>query len=1028
MFVLWLPLLGAGAIREPLPYRIDSWHSEDGLPQSSVTCIAQTREGYLWLGTFGGLARFDGVKFKVFDMRNTPRLPSNRVLSVFQERSGALWLGTEEGQVVRCAGTQLQVYTPPVRGTVSKFIKTFVELPEGDLWLLSAEGQLFRLQNGQFSEPSTNSNLQGTVIQTIALDSARQLWIGTDKELAIWKEGKFGTVWDQTCESGFTVEGLASSQAGGMWVAGNGKVRRLGEISSTDSRIQPLNVQRTGRDEAREYSTHRFPSPPASSQGEGEAHGMWKWVANYGAYPWPKGVLSEMHEDRHGQLWLGIYGSGVFRYSTNGAVLEISRNEGLPGNFIRSLIEDREGNIWVGAEGQGLTRIKPAIFRSYAREQGLSSNQVLTICEGQEGELWLGLNGEGIDRLKDGVVQHYGHAQGLSNEWVWSICQDRNQTLWAGTWGGGLFQFEGDRFRALPVEQCGPVVCGLHEDSKGSIWLGQIWDRPEVTFLREGRPTLVKLATRLPGVDARAVVEDRNGNVWLGTMGDGLYRFNRGEQKRFGKENGLSSEFILSLYADSQGALWIGTRRGLNLFQNETFTSFTTDEGLPSDIIVHVAEDDRGNLWCGCGAGVFRVSKAVLNQVACGQSREVTCFSYTRADGLPSLECSSGCQPSGCRTRDGRLWFPTVNGLAVVDPDSIPFNPLAPPILIDHVAIEGETHAAGNVRRVTAGADELAIGETVAPVLTVQPGKQRFEFHYTGLSLTAPEKMCFKYKLEPLETKWVPAGAERIARYSYLRPGDYRFRVLGCNNDGVWNETGASIAVIVLPHFWQTSWFRVLAAGTVLLLFAAAYEVRLAMERRVTRLRLRMARDLHDEVGSNLGAIALLSEVVARQTPGIAEELVEIRRVASHTIDSLRDIVWFLDPAADTMSELVTRMKDTARTMLREAAFEFIATGEEEAPKPSLELRRNVFPMFKEIIHNVARHAQATQVKIRLEFEKRQLVLRVQDNGVGFDERNVRGGNGLKNLRRRAADLGGKVEIQSTAGSGTLVLVTAPIP
>jgi len=204
--------------------------------------------------------------------------------------------------------------------------------------------------------------------------------------------------------------------------------------------------------------------------------------------------------------------------------------------------------------------------------------------------------------------------------------------------------------------------------------------------------------------------------------------------------------------------------------------------------------------------------------------------------------------------------------------------------------------------------------------------------------------------------------------------------------------------------------------------------VRLALERRLTRLRLRMARDLHDEVGSNLGAIALLSEVVAKQTPGIAEELVEIRRVAAHTIDSLRDIVWFLDPAADTMSELVSRMKETTRTMLRCAAFDFIATGEEEAPKPSLELRRNLFPMFKEIIHNVARHAQATHVQIDLEFAKRQLRLKVQDNGIGFDERQIREGNGLKNLRRRAADLGGTVEIRSVPASGTVVIVTSPIP
>ncbi len=981
---LCLPILAAAALREPLPYRIDSWHAEDGLPQSSVTSIAQSREGYLWLGTFGGLARFDGVKFKVFNTSNTPRLPSNRVLSVFQERSGALWLGTEEGQLARCSGTQLQIYTPPIRGAVSKFIKTFAELPGGDLWLLSAEGQLFRLQEGQFSMPATNCGLRGTMTQSIAVDASGQLWVGTDKELAIWKNGEFTTVWDRICETGFGVEGLAVSRAGGVWVVGNGRVRRFDDG---------------------------------------------KWVANFGAYPWSKGVLSQMSEDSRGQLWLGIYGSGVFRYTTNGVVLTISQSEGLPGNFVRSLMEDHEGNIWVGTEGQGITRIKPAIFRSYSRKQGLSSNQVLTICEGQEGELWLGMNGEGIDCVKDGIVQNYGHAQGLSNECVWSLCQDRNKVLWAGTWGGGLFKLEGDRFRALPIEACGPVVCALREDSEGSLWLGQIRDRPEVTFLHDYQPGSLKLATKLPSVDARSVIEDHRGNIWIGTLGDGLYRLTRGQQTRFSTNDGLSSDFILSLFSDTEDALWIGTRHGLNLLQNGKFTVFTTEEGLADDAIVYITEDNQGNLWCGSGAGVFRVRKEDFDHVACGQGHQVRCFAYTRADGLPSLECSSGCQPAGCKTRDGRLWFPTVNGLAVVDPESIPFNPLPPPIIIDHVAIEGETpHSAIPVRRAVAGSGELALGETLTPVLRVPPGKQRFEFHYAGLSLTAPEKMCFKYKLEGVETEWVEARGQRTAHYSYLRPGDYTFRVVGCNNDGVWNETGASMALIILPHFWQTLWFRIVAAGSVLLLFVAAYELRLALERRLTRLRLRMARDLHDEVGSNLGAIALLSEVVAKQTPGIAEELVEIRRVAAHTIDSLRDIVWFLDPAADTMSELVSRMKETSRTMLRGAAFDFVADGEADAPNPSLELRRNLFPMFKEIIHNVARHAQATHVQIDLEFAKRQLRLKVQDNGIGFDERQIREGNGLKNLRRRAADLGGTVEIRSVPASGTVVIVTSPIP
>ena len=261
-----------------------------------------------------------------------------------------------------------------------------------------------------------------------------------------------------------------------------------------------------------------------------------------------------------------------------------------------------------------------------------------------------------------------------------------------------------------------------------------------------------------------------------------------------------------------------------------------------------------------------------------------------------------------------------------------------------------------------------------------------------------------------------------------MRPGEYRFRVVACNNDGVWNEAGASLGLIVLPHFWQTWWFRSLAAGALVLLLAAAFELRIALERRVTRLRLRMARDLHDEVGSNLGTIALLSEVLSKNPQSAAEEISELRRVALQTIDSLRDIVWFLDPAADNMAELALRMKETARTMLRGTTFTFISSDEADATKPSLELRRNLFPMFKEILHNISRHAHASRVAIALETTPRQLLLRVKDDGVGFDERSVRAGNGLRNLRRRAADLKGSLQLESAPGEGTQIVILAPIP
>jgi signal transduction histidine kinase len=314
------------------------------------------------------------------------------------------------------------------------------------------------------------------------------------------------------------------------------------------------------------------------------------------------------------------------------------------------------------------------------------------------------------------------------------------------------------------------------------------------------------------------------------------------------------------------------------------------------------------------------------------------------------------------------------------------------------------------------------------PRLRIPPGRQRFEVQYTGLSFTAPEKVRFKYKLEPFEENWVEAGTRRFAPYSYVPPGRYRFRVLAANNDGVWNERGATLALRLVPQFWQTAWFRWVVAAAVILLFGAVYEIRLAAERRVTRLRLRIARDLHDEVGSNLGSIALLSEVMPRTADRRAsEEVSEIRRIAVQTIESLRDIVWLLDPAGDSAGELVTRMHESARNLLAGIPFDFQASGESNAPRLPLELRRNLFPAFKEILHNIARHAHASRVEISVSFAPNRFELLVSDNGVGFDESGVRGGNGLKNLRRRATELHGTIEIHSRSGEGTRVRLVAPL-
>jgi ligand-binding sensor domain-containing protein len=966
-------------------YRIDSWQGEHGLPQSSVTSIVQSREGYLWLGTFNGLARFDGVQFKVFNPNNAPGLSSGRIVQLFEDRRGNLWIATEEGSLIRYANGVFESVASLSQQHIPGYIQSLAQTGDGSLWLATSERRLLRFASGQLSDLGMDGALPEAGADGLSVGRDGQLWVSTSKGIAVSQGAGFETAFELNAGEKLERGVIITSPRGGCWVGMNGNLRRFD-------------------------------------------HGG--WVNDFGAYPWPKGDLSCMLEDRQGQLWIGTYGSGLFRLTGNGPPLQVSTKDGLPGDLIRCICEDREGDLWIGTEGNGLARLKPALFRTYGRKQGLSGDCILAVCEGTEDELWIGTNGDGLNRLHHGVVKHFGAEQGLTNGFVWSVYQDRKGNVWAGTWGGGLFKLQGDLFSPVPDSgQANSVVCALQEDAGGRLWIGGQGSGPEIMRLNDGKPDMFLLKSPLPKPAIRAVVEDAAGNIWLGTHGDGLYRIQGEQQSHFGTNEGLSNEFIRSLYVDREGILWIGTYGGgLNRFESGRFTSFTTRDGLPSDALCYIAEDNRSNLWCASLGGVYCLKKEQLNRSAQNQHRSLRCLSYTTVDGLPSLECSGGFQPSGCKTRDGRLWFPTVLGLAVVDPEAASLNTNPPPVVIEEVVAEARTGTTVFDSSLFSKNTGATPGSS-KPVarLAIAAGNQRLEFRYTGLSLVAPKKIRFEYKLDPLEEDWVAAGPRRTAYYSFLRPGDYQFRVRACNSDGVWNNEGGSLAITVLPRYWQTWWFRLLGGVAALLALLGIHEFRLASARKLAGMRLRIARDLHDEVGSNLGSIALLSEVIPKSPAAPVEEIAEVRRIALHTINSLRDIVWFLDPAADSTNDLVLRMKETARAMLYGIPFDFVSTAETGAATPSLELRRNILPIFKEILHNVVKHSRASHVDILLHASAREFKLRVSDNGIGFDPASVPAGNGLKNLRRRATELGGVLNLSSEPGKGSIVTLTGSI-
>jgi len=976
-------------------YVVDIWQTEDGLPQNSVTALAQTHDGYLWVGTQDGLARFDGVRFVPFDAHNTPAIRNSRIVQLFEDRKGALWIGTEGAGMVRSQGRQLTAFSAPNQGTAYNYARLLCDDAEGGLWIASCENQLVRWRGGNFTVVSSNWNLAGTSVSAVAGDQSGQVWVGTDRELAVWRREAIEAVWGRDQEEGFRVEFLAPSRAGGCWVVANGRVRKFNA-----------------------------------------GH----WAAELGMYAWTNRAVYGLYEDRSGHVWVATMGDGLFRYGTNGSVLRLTTQQGLPTDLIRCVTEDHEGNLWVGTEGGGLCRLKPKLFETYGQREGLSSDQIQTVHEDDEGALWIGTNGDGLDRMKDGKIERFGLAQGLSNGHLWCALRDRSGVVWAGTWAG-LFRREQEQFiRASDDVMIGGSVTALYEDSRGVLWVGQ-QTLGGLASWRDGRAIALKIPGTAAGRDVRALAEDSEGALWIGTNGDGLYRLKDGQFIRFGIAQGLSSETIWCLLAEADGGLWIGTvHGGLSRWRHGAIATCTTQNGLANNVICQILDDHHGNLWLGSHGGVFRVGKDELDRFADGESQTVQSLSFTRADGLPSMECSGGSQPSGCRSRDGRLWFPTVKGLAVVDPSTVKLNPLPPPVVIEEALVEEV--AAPLVPLIAEAEHSPGASPNGSSMdlrkLQIGPGKQRLEFRFTALSLTAPQKVRFRYRLEGLGGGWVDAGTRRVAHYEYLPPGEYRFYVTACNNDGVWNETGDLLALTVRPYFWQTGWFRTSAAGLLVGLTALMaqqistrrlqFKLRRAeQESALERERTRISRDIHDDLGARLTKIGMLTAQAERQSQrgGAPPQLRDIALTAREMVEAMDATVWAVNPRNDTFNHLANYLVHYTEEFFRhsEVACQLDLPTELPDWPVSAEARHNVFLVVKEAMNNVARHAAASEVRLELKLKGATLSVAVRDNGRGFDPHEPAGrGNGLRNMAQRLQQLGGRLRIESTPGSGTCII------
>jgi signal transduction histidine kinase/ligand-binding sensor domain-containing protein len=958
-------------------YRFEHWTTDRGLPQNTVRNIIQARDGYLWMTTYDGLVRFDGVRFTVFDKSNTPAIRHNRFTSVYEDRDGTLWAGTDLGDVISYRDGVFTSHTPgvvPANFPIMEFRRDL----NGELMIANGTGT-FYFRDGNFVAPREYN------------DPQVRLYRGTSGRK--WRIDTHGVTEIDVQKSSYAIKlerleavSIYEDSRGELWLGYGESVYRLRDGHTTEyAAIEGLPPRMMMR--------------PESDDGDG---GVW-FIAS-------TALLGDIGVVRFKDERFTFYGSDA----------------GLPTTVYTHIARDREGSIWV-ATSVGPYQMRKELITAYSTANGLSNNEVYPLLQTRDGRIVIG--SYGLNILKDGQFEH----PPLNPNVIvpHSLWEDRARRLWIGS--AGLYRYQSGKLETvMPAEVGLWPVWAIREDRAGALWVGTAAGLVKL----EKDKVVAHYTTKdgLPNDDVKVIHEsiDETGQsvLWIGTWG-GLARFRNGEFTAYTQAQGLTGDHVRSIYEDSDGVFWIGTYDdGLSRFHNGRFFNFRRDHGLYNNGVFQILEDRRGYFWISCNKGIYRVSRHELNEMAAGRISRVNSVAFGREDGMLSSECNGGRQPAGFVAQDGRLWFPTMGGAVVLDPEAARANPLPPPVIVESVTLERS--------RV-----DFSKG------VTIEPGQRDLEIVYTGLSFIKPEQINFKYKLEGADDDWVDAGTRRAAYFSHLPPGRYRFRVIAANSDGVWNEQGAAIDIYVATPFYRAWWFVSLVAMIMIGAVALVYNRRIAtlrarqaaqeaFSRQVIESqeqeRKRIAAELHDSLGQNLLIVknwALVGLNTLEANNPARQHLTEISETTSLAIDEVREIAHDLRPYQLERLGLTNTLEYMMRNIQNSSDIEFTVELENVDGLLSPESEISLYRMAQELINNVIKHSDATEVRLSVKHTMSGVQIVCRDNGKGFDPvvavKSSNSGMGLSGLAERVRILGGRYMIDSLPGAGATITITVNV-
>jgi len=863
-------------------------------------------------------------------------------------------------------------------------VTDIAQTADGYLWFATLNG-LARFDGVQFRvfDHTNTEGMESSRVEGVRVENGDKLLVELEGGLSgFFGEQGFEIGAAQELESlGEQVDATAASAKGGRWIAGERQLRRF-----VDDQV----------------------------------------AEDYGPYPFiPPLRVTAMLEDRSGRLWLATDGDGVFCYFGRNRADEFRGPEGMPENRVRCLFEDRDGNVWAGTDGGGVVRFRPRLFKSPAGTSEPVVGRVNSVAVDGTDDVWVGTEEAGL-HIWDGAKLVAALPEEL-NRIVTILAEENGLRVLVGTDGQGLFRVKRQGTESLELS-FGEIpgfrtkrIQALLRDRAGVIWVGMPTGLAEV---HDDRVEWIDLG------DVRCLAQTKDGAICVGLHGGGLARMHGSDFQRFDRESGLPDDYVWSLLADDDGGLWIGTfGGGLVRFHGGEFKTLGVRHGLPDKVVSTLLMDLQRDLWLGSQRGVVHLGRGELDAFFAGKKSRIGYRLYDVDDGLDSAECVGGHQPNGVTAHTGELIFATLKGAVMIVPQDLQAVSAPPPVLIQSIQLDDDL-----VFESLPGRPES--GDRAGPILA-GPGRVRIGIDYAGMDFAKPDKVTYRHRLIGRGEEWLEVGGQRRVIFDDLSPGDYRFEVMAVKADGTTSIDPAEVSFSVLPFFWQTTWFRLLAilgtAGLIgwIVRVVSLRRVKMQMEKLEQELavqneRTRIANDLHDDLGARLTQLAFLSDLAQRDT----DQLNELGDAARDTAASLDELVWTVNPKNDRLDRLVRFLVDQARGYCEATGLRCEVV--QPASVPDLEVsggfRHNLFMVVKEALNNTAKHAQATRVELKLQIGNGRLDMSIRDDGSGFDqEAKADSGNGLGNYVDRIAALRGTVKLSSEPGKGTRLEISVPL-